>query len=357
MSMRKSRVRSEKLEVGMITAADVIAIVGTTIVTKGTVLDYYNIDKIRKSGVTAVIIEVDDELPQKRSFSSVEEVKNSPEFKEFKQNFDASKDEIKVHLDRIVRTDAEVNIEQMISEVDVVMSQACTGMEVFEMLNCMKNELGSVYQHSLNVSLMSGVIAKWAKLPKDEVDETIAAAILHDIGKLKVPYEILDNPDPSAEERRFLRKHAIYGYNILKNKVDDKIAQVALSHHERYDGSGYPMAQKSMEIPKLSRIIAIADIYDEATNRRTGNLRKNCPFHIIKSFEIDGFQKFDTEYLLAFLSGIADTYIGYKVMLSNGKTGTIVFSNKTRPSRPMVKVDNRYIDLGREPSVEIVEIL
>lgn len=356
--MKKSRVRSEKLKEGMVTATDVVSIAGATIVPKGTVLDYYNIDKICKSGITAVIIEINDEgTAEKRSFSSVEEVKNSPEFKKFKQNFEISRDEIKVSLDRIVRTDTEVNIDKMISEVDVVMSQTCTGMEVFEMLNCMKDEIGSVYQHSLNVSLMSGVIAKWAKMPKSEIDEAIAAALLHDIGKLKVPYEILDNPNPSAEERRFLRKHAIYGYNILKDKVDEKIAQVALSHHERYDGSGYPMAQKAMEIPKLARLIAIADIFDESTERRAGNVKRTCPFEVIRLFERDGFQKFDTEYLLAFLSGIADTYVGYDVRLSNGKTGTVVFSNKTRPSRPMVRVDNRYIDLGRETTIDIVEVL
>ena len=237
------------------------------------------------------------------------------------------------------------------------MSNTCTGMEVFEMLNCMKDEMDDVYQHSLNVSLMSAVIAKWAKMPKHDIDDVLAAALLHDIGKLKIPYEVLNNPKPSTEERKFLRKHAIYGYNILKDKVTDQIAQVALSHHERYDGTGYPMCQKGLEIPRLARLIAIADIFDELAGKRIGNRAASCPFEVIRLFERDGFQKFDTEYLLAFLSGISDTYVGYNVRLSNGKCGTIIFANKTRPSKPMVKVENRYIDLAKESGLEIIQLL
>jgi len=356
--MKKARVRSEKLKEGMVAASDVISIAGVTIVPRGTVLDLYNIDKIRKSGITAVIVEVKDdgEAVSRPNFTSVAEVKNSSEFIKFKENFEISKVEVKRSLDKVVRTDSEVNIDKMLSEVDVVMSNAFTGMEIFEMLNCMKDEMDDVYKHSLNVAMMSAVIAKWAKMPKKDIDELIVAALLHDVGKLKVPYEILYRSNPSAEDKRFLRKHAIYGYNILKDKVHDRIAQVALSHHERYDGSGYPMAQKALNIPKMSRLIAIADIFDDLTRKKKNNTPV-CPFDVIRLFERDGFQKFDTEYLLAFLSGISDTYVGYNVKLSNGKKGTIIFANKTQPSKPMVKIENIYIDLGKEPHLKIVELL
>ncbi len=356
--MKKSRVRSDKLTIGMITATDVISITGTTIVPKGTALDDYSIGKISRAGVTAVIIETEDNGEIiKRQFTSLAEVKKSSEFKKFKENFEVSKTEVKKTLDKVVRTDKEIDFDKIIAEVDVVMSNACTGMEIFEMLNCMKDEMDDVYKHSLNVSLMSAVIAKWARMPKSEIEEVMAAAILHDIGKLKIPYEVLNTSKPSSEDKKFLRKHAIYGYNILKDKVGESIAQVALSHHERYDGTGYPMAQKGLEIPKLARLVAIADIFDELTGKRENNRVNACPFEVIRLFERDGFQKFDTEYLLAFLSGISDTYVGYNVKLSNGKVGTIVFANKTRPSRPMVKVENRYIDLGKESELQIVQLL
>ncbi len=350
--------RTDKLQEGMVTATDVVSIVGATIVPKGTVLDFYNIGKISRAGVTAVIVEVDnDGVVNKQQFSSVEEVKNSDEFKKFKENFEVSKGEVKRSLDRVVRTDKEIDFDKMISDVDVVMSNACTGMEVFEMLNCMKDEMNDVYKHSLSVSMMSAVLAKWARLPKEEIDEIVVAALLHDVGKLKVPYEVLSSKKLTSEEKRFLRKHAIYGYNILKDKVDDTIAQVALSHHERYDGSGYPMAQKGLEIPKYARLVAIADIFDEFTGNRGESGGNLCPFDVIRIFERDGFQKFDTEYLLAFLSGIADTYVGYNVRLSNGKEGSIIFANKSRPSRPMVKVDNMYVDLAKEKEIQIVQVL
>jgi len=357
--MRKSRVRSDKLSEGMVVAADAISIVGNTIVPKGTILDVYTIDKIQKSGITAVIIEIEEDgkTVKRQNFTSIEEIRKSDEFKKFKENFEISKEETKRSLDKIIRTDAEVDIDNLIAEVDVVISSSSTGMEIFKMLNCMKDEIDDVYQHSLNVALTSAIIAKWNRLPKNDIDEIISAALLHDIGKLKVPYEILNKSSLSNEEKRFLRKHAIYGYNILKNKVDEQIAQVALTHHERYDGSGYPMSQKGPEIPKISRIVAIADIFDELTGKKANNRIASCPFEAIRLFERDGFQKFDTEYLLTFLSGIADTYVGYDAKLSNGKRGTIVFANKTRPSRPMIKTENRYIDLAKEPELQIVELL
>lgn len=356
--MKKSRVRADKLEVGMVTAADVISITGITIVPKRSVLDLKSIDKIRTSGVTAVTVEANDDGSKiiRSAVESVEELKESPEFKKLKKNIDTAKNEVKKSLNKIVNSTEEINIDNMIAYVDNVMSDIGVNSEIFQMLNFMKEDKSDTFTHSVNVALMSGVLAKWAKISKADTDTIVASALLHDVGKLKIPEEITTGRNLSSADKMILRKHAIYGYNILKGRVDEKIAQVALAHHERYDGSGYPMNKKGGEIPKFARLIAIADIFDENTSKRDSTLSV-CPFEVIRMFETDGYQKFDAEYLLAFLSGIADTYIGYNVELSNGKRGTIVFSNKLRPSRPMVKVDNRYVDLGIETGINIVKLL
>lgn len=361
--MAKIRIRVDKLQKDMIAASDVLSIMGVKVVTEGTVFDDNLIEKIKKCGVTAVYIKTEDapdtnkkNADTKIIYGSVQAVKDSQQFNEFKENFENSIQNVKKSLVKVISSNDEIDIDGLISQVDKTMSSLSTGLELFEMLNCMKERNDSLFNHSLNVALMSSVLAKWSRLPQADIDTLVAAAMLHDVGKLKIPSDILNAEKLSAEDRRYMRKHAIYGYNLLKGKVDDRISQAALSHHERYDGSGYPMAKKGLEIHSFARLIAIVDVFDELTSKRENNTSV-CPFEVIRMFETDGLQKFDTEYLLIFLSGIADTYIGYKVLLSNGKEGTIVFSNKSVPSRPMVKVDNRYMDLGMDNSISIVRLL
>ena len=123
----------------------------------------------------------------------------------------------------------------------------------------------------------------------------------------------------------------------------------ALQHHERSDGSGYPMGVDEIMIDDFALIIAIADVYDAMTAARKYRAPL-CPFQVIREFERDGYQKYKTEYLLTFLRRIATTYQNNRVILSNGEAAKIILLNQNALSSPLVQLnDGSCIDLATSP--------
>ncbi len=125
-------------------------------------------------------------------------------------------------------------------------------------------------QHSTSVSAISKRLAEAYGLPKSQVTEIWNAALLHDIGKIIVPNTILNKPCRlTDEEFSMMQQHPAIGYRLLSqmNGMDD-ISKIVLSHHERYDGKGYPNGIKKDEIPLGSRIISVADSFDAITTTR-----------------------------------------------------------------------------------------
>ena len=120
-------------------------------------------------------------------------------------------------------------------------------------------------------------------------------------------------------------------------------------HHERCDGSGYPMGLTMEEIDDYALIIAIADVYDAMTAARSYRAPL-CPFEVIAEFEKDGLQKYKPKYILTFLENIANAYQNNRVMLSDGTSAHIVLLNHRRLSKPLVQLDDgACIDLEKSP--------
>ena len=125
--------------------------------------------------------------------------------------------------------------------------------------------------HSLRVTLYSLVIAKQLNLPDKMLEEIETTGLLHDIGKIAIPEEILHKPEKlDDEEYDIIKDHTTIGEKLV-NRIDRlKVVGVCLkAHHERYDGKGYPKGLKGEEIPLYARIIAIADTYDAMTSNRS----------------------------------------------------------------------------------------
>ena len=174
-----------------------------------------------------------------------------------------------------------------------------------------------------------------------------------------IPLEIIKKPSHlTPEEYEEVKKHARYGAEILeKQPLDKRVIRAALMHHERCDGSGYPMGLKDAEIDDFAKIIAIADVYDAMTANRC--YRKGlCPFEVIATFEKEGLVKYDSRYILTFLNRIIDTYICNSVLLNDGTCGKIVLMNQKALSRPVIHtMTNEYIDLTKHPELYIQAII
>lgn len=124
--------------------------------------------------------------------------------------------------------------------------------------------------HSFRVAIYSKMLAEKWGYPKDKVDEIYHIALLHDIGKITIPDEILNKPGKlSDEEYEIIKRHASNGYDILKEiEISPELALGAGFHHERIDGMGYPTGKKGDEIPMIAQIIAVADMFDAMNSTR-----------------------------------------------------------------------------------------
>ncbi len=157
--------------------------------------------------------------------------------------------------------------------------------------------------HSTRVSQYSVIIAEKLGWSRDRIDDLRFAALLHDIGKIGVPDSILNNPRKLTDvEYSIIKSHSSMGGEILKNRTLVKMAEdVARSHHERYDGHGYPAGLKGTEISEEARIVAISDAFDAMSSSRV--YRKACdPEHIRNELIKGKGNQFDPEYTDVFLN-------------------------------------------------------
>ena len=126
--------------------------------------------------------------------------------------------------------------------------------------------------HLVRMAQYSRLIAEGLSLNEERCDLIELAAPMHDIGKIGIPDHILQKPGRlSVDELNVMRTHPLIGFNILHNSPSKYLslgAEIALSHHEKYDGSGYPSGAQKQEIPLEARIVAVADVFDALTSRR-----------------------------------------------------------------------------------------
>ena len=278
-------------------------------------------------------------------------LKSSPEFQRFQVDFTLRSQDLKNCFDAYLSDGGTVNKEELLSKTISLVSPKQTTLDVFDMLHNMRQVNDSTYAHSLNVAIISRIIGKWLHFSNEELDTLTLAGLLHDIGKTKIPDEVLNKDGKlTDEEFQMIRNHPKYGYDILKSQpLNSHIKKAALMHHERCDGSGYPMGLTMEEIDDYALIIAIADVYDAMTAARSYRAPL-CPFEVIAEFEKDGLQKYKPKYILTFLENIANAYQNNRVMLSDGTSARIVLLNHRRLSKPLVQLDDgACIDLEKSP--------
>lgn len=280
-----------------------------------------------------------------------QKLKSSPEFQRFQVDFTLRSQDLKNCFDAYLSDGETVNKEELLSKTISLVSPKQTTLDVFDMLHNMRQVNDSTYAHSLNVAIISRIIGKWLHFSNEELDTLTLAGLLHDIGKTKIPDEVLNKDGKlTDEEFQMIRNHPKYGYDILKSQpLNSHIKKAALMHHERCDGSGYPMGLTMEEIDDYALIIAIADVYDAMTAARSYRAPL-CPFEVIAEFEKDGLQKYKPKYILTFLENIANAYQNNRVMLSDGTSARIVLLNHRRLSKPLVQLDDgACIDLEKSP--------
>lgn len=215
-----------------------------------------------------------------------------------------------------------------------------------------------LYRHSINVSILSVMLAKWMGLKEEQVIEISRAGLLHDIGKMVINQEVLHKPGKLTEEEfKEMKKHVSSSYEIIKNIefISEDIKEGVYSHHEKEDGSGYPRGLKGDEIPLYGKIMALADIFDAMTSNRVYR-KMESPFKVMEMFERESFGKLDPRCLMVFLEHIGTYYEGENVLLSDGRIATIRKVNAKNRSKPLIQIENEFIDLSKMNDLEIVKL-
>ena len=362
------RVNTPDLLPGMVAAEDVYTFNSQLIIPKGytlsdksiTRLEYYSITSIRVEDYDPDALRNDNIRPE----NDVEEwpfsltIRNSPEFKEYQENFETSLVIFRDTLNDIVEKGSIIDTDSLFQQTISLLTTSLGSVNFFNMLHNMRQYDDLTFAHCMNVSLICHVFSGWLNLSSADREIVTVAGMLHDIGKLAIPDDMLKKPARlTDDEYRVIKTHTVKGYDFLKDQdINEHIKNAALMHHERCDGSGYPLGLTEAKIDRYAKIVAIADVYDAMTAARVyrGPL---CPFAVIDVFEKEGFQKYDANYIYTFLSNIVMTYIHNRVRLNNGKIGDIIYINKMYLSRPMIQCSDEFIDLSERPELFIEAIL
>jgi response regulator RpfG family c-di-GMP phosphodiesterase len=159
--------------------------------------------------------------------------------------------------------------------------------------------------HILRMANYSALIGRQLGMDADQLDCLLSASPMHDVGKVGTPDNILLKPGRlSPEEMVIMRQHSLIGYEILKDSTSPMLqmaADIALNHHEKYDGSGYPYGKSGEEIPLVGRIVSVADVFDALTSERP--YKKSWDLESSRAYLIAGRGKqFDPICVEAFLS-------------------------------------------------------
>ena len=255
------------------------------------------------------------------------------------------------HLEVFVFDQTPLDFDELLKGVKSLITPGQTVIQYFDMLHNLRSSDDSVYSHSLNVAMISRILGKWLKWTSSDLDSLVIAGLLHDIGKITIPPEILNKEGKlTDEEFEQIRWHPRAGYDLIKDlKIDSRIKKAALQHHERCDGTGYPLKVDEIMLDDFAMVVAIADVYDAMTAARKYRAPL-CPFQVIREFERDGYHKYKTEFLLTFLRRIATTYQNNRVILSDGQAAKIILLNQNSLSEPLVQLnDGSCIDLATSP--------
>ena len=211
-------------------------------------------------------------------------------------------------------------------------------------------------QHSVNVCIFTLVFARHLGLPKEVLHDIGLGALLLDVGKVKVPKEILDKPGKlTPAEFALVKRHTLYGRRMLEQAgMGEVVLEIVSDHHERVDGSGYPRGLKGREIGLYARIVGLVDVYDAVTSARVygGAVSSLEAMRMLYEWR---YQQFDHRLVEKFIQCLGVYPAGSLVEMDSGEVAVVVQVNAGHRTRPVVKLllDNHKHPLPEAPLVDL----
>lgn len=250
------RLSTMQLLPGMITARDITDIDGQQLLPRGTTLTDQLITKLEMYGVLTVHIEDNIPLPPPSELAAAprepsysQRIRLTPAFQEFKREYTLNLDSFRSVINAVAQKHVKLDIDVLLKQALNIASLGQGKVSILAMLQNMREYDDSTYAHCINVALLCNVFTGWLHFGKSQIELATTCGLLHDLGKLLVPHDILTKPAGLTEnEYEKIQQHPIDGYQLLREQgVNIHIQNAALMHHERMD----PAIRCTIRAPRL----------------------------------------------------------------------------------------------------------
>ena len=343
MAVKRKFISTRLLKEGMKIDQSIVDSTGRSLIEKGAYLDDFHIEYLQEKGVNGVYIQEGEPDPDELEMQI-------PQFTREVIEKSRVEDRAKVKLTESVRKRVSEGIQFLYSHTDDEnFSEATNNVANELMKTIVDNDAVAVdismlkvsdeytFKHSVDVATMAMIVGKKHGLSDHEIHELGISGLLHDVGKSKIPNEVLNKAAKlTDEEFALMKQHTLFGFDILKkrNEFSEGIMLGVLQHHEKINGRGYPVGSPADKIHPYAKIISVADIYDALVTERP--YKKGFPKGVAIEMIMSMTGELDFDAMKSFLSSVIVYSVDSIIQLSNGENAKVVENNPENCLRPKV---------------------
>lgn len=349
--IRVKLMRTEECTPGMYLGEDIVNHNGVVFLGSGTRLTAGHLKNLLQLGIDTLYIATPERTEELENDVILFDRQLNQEFKKTITSFK--------NVYQNVRLGNQIILDELKDSITPLIGRVVTNNNILGNLRMIEVVDEYTYKHSINVGMVASMIGKWLGYGPVELMDIALAGMLHDIGKSRIPLEIINKPARLTEaEFDIIKTHSRAGYEILSEstEVNFDVRFGVLEHHEWINGGGYPNGSSGKKIHEYARIVAVADVFDAITSNRSYK-SKISPFRAAEIVMEESVTHLDPEIVQLFLSRISQFYVGNTVQLNTGEIGEIVMVNRYNLTRPLVRVKERFYDLSSNYRLQIVEVL
>ena len=343
MAVKRKFVSTRLLKEGMKIDQSVLDATGRSLIEKGAFLDDFQIEYLQGKGVGGVYIQEGEPDPDEVEIQI-------PQYTRELIEKNRVEDRAKVKLSESVRKRVGEGIQFLYNNTESANFSETTNNVANELMKTIvDNDAVAVdismlkvsdeytFKHSVDVATMAMIVGKKHGLSEKDIHDLGIAGLLHDVGKSKIPNEVLNKPGKlTDEEFALMKQHTLFGFEILKNRNEfpDSIMRGVLQHHEKTNGKGYPLGVSEDKIHPYAKIISVADVYDALVTERP--YKKGFPKSVAIEMIMSMTGELDFDAMKSFLASVILYPVDSIVTLSSGELAKVIENNSENALRPKV---------------------